>query len=242
MKTHVGRFRIVDDAEELARIAAGILLEAARERPRVGIFLAGGATPKRAYELVATIATMQDLAGAHWWFGDERAVPIEHPDSNAGMVLAAWRSLGVEEDLGGVRMLSPRFHAMPCARGADKQVKEISWELHEVAIGVPHPDLALLGVGADGHTASLVPGDPALEAKGYFASARGGMRITATRGLLAASRRLVFLVAGAGKADIVAQIFADPTATPAGQVALAAKAEGADVLWLLDRAAVSKIA
>jgi 6-phosphogluconolactonase len=242
VKTHVGRFEIVDDAEELARLAADVLLTAARARPRVGIFLAGGTTPRRTYEVVASLASMQDLAGAHWWFGDERAVPIEHPDSNAGMVLSCWHGLGLEEELGGVRMLSPRFHVMPCARGVDKQVKEISWELHEHAGASARPDLTLLGVGADGHTASLFPGDPALEATGMFASARGGQRITATRRLLAASLRIVFLVAGDAKADAIARITADPGSMPAGQVALEAKAAGCDILWLLDRAACAKIA
>jgi len=243
VKTHVGRLRVLDEPEEQARVAAELLVTAARERPRTGIFLVGGATPRRTYELVAATADAQDFAGVHLWFGDERVVPLEHPDSNGGAVLRLWGArLGFEEDLGaGVKMLSPRFHAMPCGRGIDYQVRDTSWELRELTGGDPHPELTLLGVGADGHTASLFPGDAALDATGYFAPARGGTRITATRALLATSRAIVFLVAGAAKAEIVARIMADPEAAPAGRVALDAKAAGADVMCLLDRAAVSKI-
>lgn len=243
MKTHVGHLQVVDESEELARVAASLIVDAARARPRCGIFLAGGATPKRTYEVTAAIATAPDFAGVHLWLGDERAVPLEHPDSNAGMILRLWGdALGYVEDLGaGVRLPDPRFHVMPCARGVEKQIKEITWALVEHAGPTPRPDLTLLGVGTDGHTASLFPGDPALEADGLFASARGGARITATRRLLAASRKIVFLAAGAAKADIVAAITADPHGSPAGQVALEAKAAGCEVTWLLDRVAVSKI-
>jgi 6-phosphogluconolactonase len=244
VKTHVGSLQVVDDAEELARIAADIIVDAARERPKTGLFLAGGTTPRRAYERVAAIANANDFVGVHLWLGDERAVAIEHPDSNAGMILSVWgERLGLVDDLGGgVRIPSSRFHAMPCGRGVDKQIKETSFALTAQGGPAPRPDLTLLGVGADGHTASLFPGDPALEATGLFASARGGARITATRGLLAASRHLVFLVAGDAKAAIVAQVMSDPHSVPAGQVALEAKTAGADVTWLLDRAAVAKIA
>jgi 6-phosphogluconolactonase len=243
VKTHVGSLQVVDEAEELARIAAAVLVDAARARPRTGLFLAGGATPRRAYQVVAAIANAADFVGVHLWLGDERAVPLEHPDSNAGMILSLWGDrLGYVEDLGGgVRMPDPRFHAMPCARGVDKQVKDIEYALRDHAGPQPRPDLALLGLGADGHTASLFPGDAALDATGLFASARGGTRITATRDLLAASHRLVFLVAGAGKADIVARVMDDPHSTPAGLVALAAKTAGAEVTWLLDRAAIANI-
>lgn len=241
MKTHVGRFMIVDEVEEVARIAADAIVEEARARPKVGIFLAGGTTAKRAYEIVASFATAEDLARTHWWLGDDRAVPIEHPESNAGMVLRAWGRLGLEEDVGGVRMVSPRFHVMPCARGVERQIKHIEWELHEHSGGAPFPDLTLLGVGPDGHTASLIPGDAALDATGLFASAKDGTRITGTRRLFASSRRIVFLAAGASKADVIAAITDDPHSAPAGVVALEAKAAGADITWLLDRAAVAKI-
>jgi 6-phosphogluconolactonase len=245
VKTHVGRFQIEEEPEELARIAAALLVDAARARPRVGIFLAGGSTPKRAYELTAAIATARDFAGVHLWLGDERVVPLEHPDSNAGMILRVWGdALGfVEDHGGGVRMPDARLHVMPGTRGVDRQIRDIEWALAEHSgTPSPHPDFTLLGVGADGHTASLFPGEPTLDATGLYASAHGGARITATRRLLAASRKLVFLAVSAAKADAIAAITADPAARPAGRVALEAKAAGAEVTWLLDRAAVAKIA
>jgi 6-phosphogluconolactonase len=245
VKTHVGRFEIAEEPEELARIAASLIVDAARARPKVGIFLAGGTTPKRAYELTTAIATAQDFAGVHLWLGDERVVPIEDPESNAGMILRVWGdALGyIEDHGGGVRMPSARFHVMPGQRGVDRQIRDVEWALAEHAgTTSPRPDFTLLGVGADGHTASLFPGDPALEATGLYASARGGTRITATRRLLTASRKLVFLAVSGAKADAIAAITADPTSRPAGRVALEAKTAGAEVTWLLDRAAVAKIA
>ena len=243
MKTHVGRFQIVDEPEELARLAAGLLVDAARARPRCGLLLAGGATPGRAYELAAAIASPGDFAAVHVWLADDRAVPIEHAESNAGALLRLWGdALGYVDDLGaGVRMPAPRFHVMPCSRGIDKQVKELEWALAELAGNPPRPDFTLLGIGADGHTAALYAGDPALEARGFYTSARGGSRITATTRLLAASQRLVFVAAGPAKADAIARITADPRSLPAGRVAIDAKAAGADITWLLDRDAVAAI-
>jgi 6-phosphogluconolactonase len=244
MKTNVGKLQVVDEPEEVARVAATMIVEEARARPRVGLWLAGGSTTKRVCEVVAVIAAPQDFAGVHVWLVDDRPVPLEHPDSNGGTVLRLWgRSLGFDEDLGaGVHMPVARFHAMPCGRGVEKQIKEIEWALHELAGAQPRPDLTVLGVGSDGHVGGLMPGDSSLDAKGSYASARNGQQITATRALLAASRRLVFVVAGAAKADVAARVFGDPRALPAGMVALEAKAAGSDVTWLLDRAAVSRIA
>jgi len=243
VETSVGRIEVVDEPEELARRAATILIETGRQRPPVGIFLAGGNTPRRTYQIVASVADPADFAGVHFWLGDERVVPVQHPDSNAGMILRLWGGpLGLEEDIGGgIRMLSHRFHTMPGTRGADRQVRAISHELIEHAGRDPHPDLVLLGLGTDGHTASLFPGDPALEARALFASARGGTRITATRRRLIASRRVVFRGAGTAKAEMLARVAADPEAAPAGQVAAGAIRFGAEVLWLVDRAAAAAL-
>ena len=190
---------------------------------------------------MARLAEPSDFAGVHFWLGDERVVPLQHPDSNAGMILRLWgEPLGLEDDVGGgIRMLSHRFHAMPATRGAERQVRAISHELVEHAGRDPHPDLVLLGLGVDGHTASLFPGEDALDAKALFAAARGGTRITVTRRLLIASRRIVFLVAGAAKAEILARVVADPAGSPAGRIATGAIQFGADVLWLVDRAAAA---
>lgn len=243
MKTHIGTLQIVDDTEELARVGAARIVDVARRRPEVGLWLAGGSTAKRIYQVTAAIATPEDFVGVHVWPVDDRALPIEHAESNSGILLRLWGKLGFEEDLGGgVRAPVARFHAMPCARGVDAQIEDVERALHELAGAHPRPDLTVLGVGNDGHVGGLVPGDPSLEATGLYASARGGAQITATRRLLAASRRLVFAVAGAAKADLAARILADPQALPAGRVALEAEAAGAEVTWLLDRAAAATIA
>jgi len=219
---------IVDDAEALAAAAAAILVAAARARPRVGLLLAGGTTPRRAYELVAATATRADFDGVHLWYGDERMVPPDHPDSNHGMVARAW--------LDPLGLPAAQVHRIRGELGADAAARLASEELRAHAGDHRCVDLALLGLGADGHTASLFPGDAALAATGLYAPARDGARVTATVSLLSASRRVIFLAAGATKAAAVARAVTEPRgAIPATLVA------SADILWLLDRAAAQEL-
>jgi 6-phosphogluconolactonase len=221
--------RVVESAEALAAAAADLIIDTARQRPPTGILLAGGETPRRTYEVVAARAAPGAFAGVHLWYGDERMVPPDHPDSNHGMVVRAW--------LGAVAGPGPHVHrirgelpAIDAAAAADAELRAVGGE-------APAIDLALLGIGGDGHTASLFPGDDALDAGGHFAPARGGQRVTATLGLLSSARRVVFLVSGAAKAAIVAAALAGRRRSiPASLVAPAG-----GVLWLLDRAAAAAL-
>ena len=219
---------VLDDAEALAGAAAALLLEAARARPAVGILLAGGTTPRRAYELVAARGAAADFAGVHLWFGDERAVPPDHADSNHGMVARAWLTpLGVP---------AAQVHRIRGELGGAEAARLASDDLRGRAGAAPRLDLALLGIGADGHTASLFPGDPALDAGGLFVAARGGARISATVSLLSAARRVIFLAAGAAKAAAVAAAVTGPRREiPASLVT------ADEVVWLVDRAAAQDL-
>jgi 6-phosphogluconolactonase len=219
--------RIHDSADELASAAAELLLETARRRPRTGILLAGGSTPRRSYELVAARAEPGAFGDVDLWYGDERMVAPDHPDSNHGMVTSAW--------LSRITGATPRVHRIRGELPAQTAAAAIEAELRAVAGAAPQLDLALLGVGADGHTASLFPGDAALDAEGLFVPAAAGQRVTATLPLLSAARRVAFLVSGAAKASAVAAALAAPSRTiPASLVA------GVDeTLWLLDRDAAA---
>jgi 6-phosphogluconolactonase len=215
---------ILDDALAVAAHVARLVEAAARARPPAGILLAGGTTPRRAYESIDA-----DCAGVHVWYGDERMVAPAHPDSNHGMVARAWL------DRAGAR--APIAHRIPGELGGAEAARRADAELRAHAGDDAALDLAILGVGADGHTASLFPGDPALAAGGLYAAARGGTRVTATLPLLARARRVVFVVTGDGKAAVCAQLLGatPPRELPAALVAAAA----ADVAWILDRAAAA---
>jgi 6-phosphogluconolactonase len=236
-RTSIGTLEIVHDAEAVAAAAAMAISAAARAAPRVGLFLAGGSTARRAYEVVATTASAADFATAHVWLVDDRPVALDHPESNAGMVLGLWQALGLARDGAPVA----RFHAMTAPAGTAAQLAELERDLRALGGAAPQPDLAVLGVGGDGHVGGLLPGDPGLAAGGLYTSVKDGYRLTMTRGLLAASRRLMFLVSGAAKADLLVRLLAEPRGFPAGMIAVDALAAGGEVTWLLDAEAAARL-
>jgi 6-phosphogluconolactonase len=152
-------------------------------------------------------------------------VPPDDPASNFGMVWAAWfgpRGL----DPARILRIPGELGAAAAAAAADR------------ALGPGRPALALLGLGADGHTASLFPGDPAVaRVDARFVSARGGARISASLPLLASCRRVIVLATGAAKADAARALRAGDPASVAARVAAAARTDGARVELWLDRAA-----
>lgn len=230
---------VVANAAQVAQVAAGFVasaIEAAVEaRGACVIALAGGSTPQALYERLAGA----EYAGLPWdkvqiVFGDERAVPADHPDSNYGM---AKRTL-----LDHVPIPASQVHAVPTAIDPPKAGARA---YDEVLRGLPRLDLALLGLGADGHTASLFPGSPALdEAEAWvtapFVEAVKGRRYTLTVPAFAAARELVFLVSGEAKAAAAAAALEgpeDPQRQPAQRVA---RAHG-QAAWLIDRAAAKRL-
>jgi 6-phosphogluconolactonase len=197
-----------DPAAAVARLLAD---QAARGG---SIVLTGGSTPRRAYELAA--ALQPDWGRVSLWWGDERCVP---PDSELSNYRLAAESLleRVESQPAEVHRIRGE---LPPAEAAD--------ELHEALAGV-ELDLLLLGVGSDGHIASLFPGSPQLHAEDRRAtSAPAGLepwveRVTMTMPTIRSARQIVFLVAGADKADVVARAFEGPVTevVPASLVRLA---------------------
>jgi 6-phosphogluconolactonase len=230
---------VLEDAEAAARACAELVaatIEAARaERGVAHLALAGGSTPARCYQLLAEIVT--DWREVHLWFGDERCVPLDDPDSNhllvRGMLLDR-----LPDDPGRPR---PVVHAVARAGDGDPPAAAADYEreLRDALQGDPPTlDLALLGLGEDGHTASLFPDDPALKERERLVVAVRGRkpppdRVTFTLPVLRAARATVVLTAGAGKAEAVRAMLAGPSPhTPASLLG-----EGGAVELIADRAA-----
>ena len=216
------------DAEALARAAADLVLREIRGGKK-RLLLAGGTTPVRTYEFIAKQAQPADYKGVHIFFGDERAVPPDHVESNYGMVKRAW--------LDPARFPPERVHRIRGEIDPERAARLAEEDLRSVAGEPPAIDLALLGVGTDGHTASLFPGSSALgETLRLFLPARSGRRITATYPLLNASQHVIFLVSGRGKADAVrVALEGPPGAVPASLV----QPRGGPAMWMLDVEAAS---
>ncbi len=227
------RTRVFDDADRLAEAAAADIESWLRlQGPAVTIGLAGGSTPRATYARLAEVHLPWEQV--HGWLTDERHVPVDHPDSNAGMMR---RSLfdHVPATLHEV----PWFEDPVAAAAAYEE--ELDALLEHGPSGL-RPGLVILGVGTDGHTASLFPGSEALAGEGRdfvanFVESQDAWRLTATTGLLARARRTVFLVSGAHKAEIVAEILEGDTDYPAAVVSERSR----DAVWLLDRDAASRL-
>lgn len=221
-------------AEEVARRAE----EAVAARGAFALALSGGATPRALYALLADSAAPYRArvpwGRVHVWFGDERNVPPDHPDSNYRMAREALLD----------RVAPAAVHRIEgeraAAEAADRYEAELRAHLAGGPGGPPPLDLVLLGLGADGHTASLFPGSPALEERARWVAAPfvprlGAHRITLTLPVLDAARAVLFLVAGAEKAAPLRALLApDPAAPiPAARVR---PATGARIV-IADRAA-----
>ena len=199
----------VEIVEDPAAACARALLDVARRGGQ--LVLAGGSTPKQAYEHAAR--DPDAWRGAHVWFGDERCVEADDERSNFHMVRLALL------DRIGDAAAAVDVHRIEGELGPAEAGERYEAALR--AAGSPRFDLVLLGIGPDGHTASLFPGQPSLRECDRLAVGvpEAGLepfvpRVTLTLPALAAAERIVFLVAGTSKAETVARVFganAQPT-------------------------------
>lgn len=216
---------IVPDAAAAARAAAGFLVAVADADGSV--VLSGGSTPRLAYELAAEARS--DWGGVEAWFGDDRCVPADDPRSNQHLV---------RESLLDRLVVPPTLHPIATNLAAADAAAS-----YDAAIQGQPLDLVLLGLGPDGHTASLFPGAPALDEKERLAvAAEAGLepfveRVTLTIPALEAGAHVVFLAVGAEKADAVRRAFADEPSktTPASLV----RSRAGRTTAILDHAAAS---
>ncbi len=229
--------RIVANAAELTRAGVEVVLREARAaihaRGVIHVALAGGSTPRSLYRELALRGDEAGFERWHAWFGDERCVPPEHADSNYRMA----RESGLLARLPQANVHRLRGEAPDPLREAERYEKELI-----TLLGLPpRLDLVLLGLGSDGHTASLFPGTAALAASGWITLGRAPKppleRATLTFATLEQARALVFLVAGSDKTQAVTDALDDAAAAPVP--ARRAYPLDGTLLWLVERSAAA---
>ncbi len=231
-------YRFFPCLEEASRAAAGMLAallraHTARDTGPFRLVLAGGTTPERLYRLLAAVPFARDLAWTRvrFFWGDERFVPHGDPASNYR--LAAATLLDPLRIPPAHRFPIPVTGGDPAACAARYQTLLRNWQDRHGLLF----DCVLLGMGTDGHTLSLFPGRPSLEVRDRLVVAESAPvgrpaveRITLTLAAVAASRRVLFLVAGREKAALVERIRSGTAAVPAGRI----RCQGGTV-WFVGR-------
>jgi 6-phosphogluconolactonase len=233
----IGRIEILADPPAVARrVAEWMTTAALAANGPFRVSLSGGSTPKTLYELLAS----EDFwlrfpwQRVFWYWGDERFVPFDHPESNFRMAREAM--------LSKAPVPPENIHPVPVDGSPEEAALRYERTLQEAYGGPvldpskPLFDITLLGLGPDGHTASLLPGDAVLQERKRWVAAvshgRPEVRITMTYPAIESSRQVAFLVTGEEKAAIVDAIRAGGSQVPAARV----KPIG-DLIWFLDRAA-----
>jgi len=240
MRATEGEVWVLPDAGAVAERAAEWLGEQARAKEgRFSIALSGGSTPKRLYEILAG-ASDYPWDKTEWFFGDERFVPADHGDSNYRMVNEAL--------LSHVQVPSERVHRMPtdgdpaeAARRYERDLRSF-YGSDRLQPGRPLFDVVLLGLGENGHTASLFPGTAVLEESHAWVGTclphdAPNQRLTLTYPAIASSAHVLFLVAGASKREVLEKVRSGDPTQPASRVTT----EGG-LIWLVDEAAAGRAA
>lgn len=238
---------ITDNADVLAAQAADFIADAARTavrgRGRCSLCMTGGATPEKTYEQLAERGLPWDVMDFFW--GDERFVPFDDPRSNFGM---AQRSLLSRVPVPAANLFPIPTDAATPTEAADLYAQTVA-DAFAVTLAAAPPafDLLLLGLGDDGHCASLFPDHLTLhETKLWAVASPPGTlpppveRVTLTFPILNASREILFLVAGEKKAGVVAEML-EGTPGVDERPAVGIRPQNNAVTWLLDRAAASKL-
>jgi len=244
------RVEICSEAGALALRAAALAVEAAREavahRGRFLFVLSGGSTPEKLYRL---LAEPEHRSAIEWtktfvFFGDERFVPPDDPASNLGM---AQRALLAQVPIPAAQVLAVPTGEKSSTTAAAVYSRDVGRQAPD-SLPIPRFDLVLLGLGDDGHTASLFPGKPALKVHDrWVTSSPPGVlppsveRITMTFPVLNAARQVVFLVVGEKKAEVVREILERSAGAEKYPAARIAPVDGT-LTWFLDQAAASRLA
>ena len=249
MSTATSEIIIVEDLQAMSRTAADLFLERAdailKTRPFFSVVLSGGSTPKDLYSLIASDPGIKDNIGwekVHLFWGDERHVPPDHSQSNFRMAHDAM--------LSELPLPPENIHRIPSAdddarRAARRYEQELIHFFQLKDDQCPRFDLIWLGLGDDGHTASLFPQSDALTEQKHLVTANWvqklqSHRITMTLPVLNHAECIMFLVSGVGKAQILKQILEGEGQKPQLPAQLIQPRQG-KLYWVVDRAAASEL-
>ncbi len=241
------QIRVAADVATLAVAAATEIVEHAQAavaaRGRCSIALSGGSTPAAVYRLLGAAPLREQMPWneTYVFWGDDRAVPLDHPDSNYRM---AYESLLAHVPV-------PTEHIQPVLvsdADLDAAAEHYARVVHGFVPGSPPRfDLVLLGMGPDGHTASLFPYSPALSCGDALVVATPVApldpqvrRITFTKTLINAAAHVMVLVAGADKAPRLAEVLEGPRDPERLPIQLIAPVDG-ELIWMLDQAAAQEL-
>lgn len=237
---------VLQDPQELAAEAADLFIwlaeQAIASRGQFAVALSGGTTPKAVYSALAADRTRVDWDKVLFFFGDERCVPPSHEESN---FLMAHTSLFRPLDIPEAQIFRMRGELDPHLASHEYEVV-MRRNLSATSAGWPRFDLVLLGLGPDGHTASLFPGTDALKERNKWVVpglAPSGIRerITVTLSVINHAAVVLFLVAGAGKAPIARDVLEPPPGVISPYPAALVRPETGRLLWYLDQAAASDL-
>jgi 6-phosphogluconolactonase len=241
--------QVLSDNQQWSAQAAALTLDvqrqAVQERGRFLIALSGGRTPEQLYHRLSSraCAVSEEWSSTLFFFSDERCVPPDHPESNYRLAeQALFRPLNIPQD---------RIHRM---RGEHPDPPAAAREYEDVlraaakAEHMPWPqlDLVMLGVGNDGHTASLFPGTDALHEHQRWvtvghAPSNPPTRLTLTLGVINQATVVLFLASGESKSDIIKRILEPQQESNRQLPAALVRPERGRLIWLLDRAAAAKL-
>jgi 6-phosphogluconolactonase len=236
--------RVYPDLESLSQAAAGLFVQQAAEavaaRGRFSVALSGGSTPRRTYELLAQPPCRDQVSWdrLHVFWGDERCVPEGDPRRNA--------LLAQHTFLNSVPIPPAQIHPIFCQRSPGEAAAEYEALLREFFTGQPPRfDLIFLGLGGDGHTASLFPRTGVLQERQKWAAEvyvpeQGLYRVTLTAALINQAALVAFLVSGADKAKILKEVLTGPS-EPLRLPAQLIRPEGGRLLWLVDQDAAKEM-
>ncbi len=236
--------RIFDTVEALGHAAAELIAATAKDavaaRGRCALLLAGGDTPRRTYGMLAREPYRSRIPweSVHLFWGDERCVASGDPRSNAAMVRATL--------LDQLTLGPDQVHPIVCDVSPRQAAEQYEAELRRFfGDGPPRFDIAILGVGTDGHTASLFPGLPAVEEQVRWTCVTRNhgeefYRVTLTLPLLNASARLLFLVSGRSKARVLHEMLEMPDRRPL-LPAQRVRLQDGEPWWFVDRDAAAML-
>jgi len=239
---------IFKNAAELAQQAAQLILTQSQlgvaRNNLFTIALSGGSTPKRLYELLADptqqFRSQLPWDRIHFFWTDERHVPPDHPDSNYRMVREAMLVRAPVPPTNVHRMLSEKPNASEAANDYESQLRDF---FHPPAGELPRIDFILLGLGPEGHTASLFPDSEVLQETQRWVAAPwiaklNSYRLTMTLPVLNNASTVVFLVSGSEKAEILREVLkGEPDRFPAQRI----NPTNGALSWLVDENAASKL-